>query len=206
LRYYPTFFVVRRKLGGEPRRICPMNHERERPDRFDAFGLVARQGVIEGDVDPFDLDRLHESLGDEDCEIPPSSVHYRLEGEVDALGRSVLNVALDGQVPLHCQRCLRLFFWTVHQRTATLLARDEKELAYLDDNDEREVLLASAPVDPLEIVEEELVLCLPYVPRCDRPDCLAQAAAQIADGTLPERPSPFGALGALKRDDKTDRN
>ena len=183
-----------------------MNHERVRPDRFDAFGLVARQGVIEGDIDPFDLDRVQESLGDEEGEIPPSNVHYRLAGEVDALARSVLNVSLDGQVPLQCQRCMRLFFWTVHQRTATLLAHDEKELAYLDDNDEREVMLAAAPLDPLDIVEDELVLCLPYVPRCDRPDCLADTAAQLADASVPERATPFAGLDALKRGDKIDPN
>lgn len=179
-----------------------MDQQPARPERFDAFGLVARHGSVEGDVDPFDLDRVHDTLGDEEGEIPAASVHYRLGGEVDTLGRSVLNIALDGEVPLQCQRCMRLFFWAVHQRTAALLARDEKELAYLDDNDEREVLLAAAPLDPLDIVEDELVLCLPYVPRCDRPDCLAQAAVQLTDGSVPERASPFGALGALKGDDK----
>lgn len=155
-------------------------------------------------MDPFDLDRVHDSLGDEEGEIPPSNVHYRLQGEVDTLGRSVLNIALEGEVPLQCQRCMRLFFWAVHQRTAALLAHDDKELAYLDDNDEREVLLAAVPLDPLEIIEDELVLCLPYVPRCERPDCVAQGPVRLADGSLPERASPFGALGALKRDDNSD--
>jgi uncharacterized protein len=179
-----------------------MNDARQHPDRFDAFGLVARRGRIEGNVDPFDLDRVQDSLGDENGEIPPSNIAYGLEGDVNAQGRSVLNVALNGEVPLQCQRCLRLFSWPVHQRTTLLLAHDEQELAYLDENDEREVLLAASPLDPLEIVEEELVLSLPYVARCDRPDCIADAAAQMTDVT--ERDSPFGALGALKRSGKPE--
>jgi uncharacterized protein len=100
---------------------------------------------------------------------------------------------------LQCQRCLRLFWWPVHQRTAVLLAHDERELAYLDDNDEREVVLAAGPLATLAIVEDELVLSLPYVPRCDRPDCLAaDAAARAGDDAVPA-PSAFEALARLKR-------
>ncbi|HZQ61309.1 MAG TPA: YceD family protein [Casimicrobiaceae bacterium] len=171
-----------------------MDEPRQQSDRFDAFALVARQGHLEGAVDPFDLDRVQDSLGDEDGEIPPARVAYRLEGETDALGRAVLNLTLDGEVPLQCQRCMRLFSWPVHQRTQLLLAHDEQELSYLDDNDEREVLLAAGPLDPVQVVEDELVLTLPYVPRCDRPDCVADAAGEIVE----ERPKPFDALGALK--------
>ena len=87
-------------------------------------------------------------------------------------------------------------------QTTLLLAHDEQELAHLDESDEREVLLAAGPLDPLDIVEEELVLSLPYVPRCDRPDCMADAAAQMDDGA--EQPSAFGALGALKRGGKPE--
>jgi uncharacterized protein len=167
----------------------------ERPGRFDAFKLVARRGHVDGAVDPFDLDRVHDVLGDEDGEIPPSEVRFRLEGDVDPQGRTVLHVALEGEVPLQCQRCLRLFYWPVDQHTTVLLAHDEQELAYLDDNDEREVVLAAAPLDPLDIVEEELVLSLPYVPRCERADCVAGAAARDAvEAVPPSSPSPFEAL------------
>jgi len=166
------------------------------PDRFDAFALVASRGRIEGTVDPFDLERVQDALVDENGEIPPAQVKYVLEGDVDGMGRSMLNVSLDGEVPLQCQRCLRLFTFPVHQRTSVLLAHDEQELAYLDENDEREVLLADAPLDPQEVVEDELVLSLPYVPRCDRPDCVTEVEVQ----DQPEAASPFAALGALKRE------
>jgi uncharacterized protein len=179
-----------------------MNDAREHSERFDAFGLVARHGHVAGSVDPFDLDRIHDSLGDEEGEIPPCKIAYRLEGAVEAIGRPVLNVALDGDLPLECQRCLRLFTWPVHQRTTLLLAHDEQELGYLDENDEREVLLAAGPLDVLDVVEEELLLALPYVPKCDRPDCMADAAAQLGDIAHP--PSPFGVLGALKAGEKPD--
>ncbi|MEP7208327.1 MAG: YceD family protein [Casimicrobiaceae bacterium] len=166
------------------------------PRRFDAFGLVARQGHLEGRVDPLDLDRLQDVLGDDGGTVPDAEIGWRIEGETDPMGRHVLHVALDGEVPLECQRCMRPFFLPVHQRSTVLLARDEKELAYLDENDEREVMLAAAPLDPLEVVEEELVLAMPYVPRCERPDC-ATGEEPAADAPAA---SPFDALARLRKD------
>ncbi|MDQ6619381.1 MAG: YceD family protein [Pseudomonadota bacterium] len=168
--------------------------------KFDALKLAATRGHIEGSVDPFDLDRVQDSLGDEEGEIPPSQVSYRIDGEVDAAGRPVLDVSLAGEVPMQCQRCLRLFTLPVQQRTTLLLARDEQELAFLDDSDEREVLLADAPLDALEVVSDELLLSLPYVPRCDRQDCVAATPEQPQEGV--ESQSAFAALAALKRPGK----
>lgn len=167
--------------------------------RFDAFSLVASRGEIAGRIDVYDLDRVHDVLGDVDGEIPPADIVYRVRGEHDPLGRPVLDIELEGKVPLECQRCMRLFEWPVQQRTTVLLARNEQELEQLDEIDEREVLLASTQLDAIEIVEEELVLSLPYVPRCDRPDCLALDAAARADEEAGAAPSAFGALAALKR-------
>ena len=96
---------------------------------------------------------------------------------------------------------MRPFFWPVHQSTTVLLAHDETQLAFLDDSDEREVVLAAGRLDPLEIVEDELVLTLPYVPRCDRPDCLA-VDASVRAGDEPAARSAFDALAALKQGGK----
>lgn len=175
-----------------------------RPHRFDAFRLADARGGIEGHVDPIELDRVEDRLGDEEGEIPSADVAYAITGDVDASGRPVLIVALEGEVPLQCQRCLRLFAWPVRQRTTVLLARDEAELAYLDDNDEREVVLADGPLDPLGVVEDELLLTMPYVPRCDRPDCSDVAAALGRGDEAGEPSSAFGALAALKRGDKQE--
>lgn len=176
-----------------------------RPRRFDAFGLVARRGEIAGKVDAYDLERVEDWLGDDEGVIPPGEIGYRIIGDTDARARAVLNVALAGTVQLQCQRCLRLFEWPIAQQTTLLLARDEQDLAFLDEHDEREVLLAGAPLDPLEIVEEELVLSLPYVPRCDRPDCLPTDAAVRSDDAPEAATSAFHGLAALKRGVKPPR-
>jgi uncharacterized protein len=52
-----------------------------------------------------------------------------------------------------------------------LLARDERELAALDAGSESEVVLAEGSLDPLTLVEDELVLALPFAPRHAEGDC-----------------------------------
>jgi uncharacterized protein len=92
-------------------------------------------------------------------------VSWRIEGTTDAAGRPALSIELGGNVPLTCQRCLDDFQWPIEQRTELLLAHDERELAALDADSGAEVVLAAPPVEPLTLVEDELVLALPFAPR-----------------------------------------
>ncbi len=165
--------------------------------RFDGYGVAARQAVIAGRVDAAALPRVSDLLAEEGG---TAQVDYRITGSADAGGRPALEVALSGVVPLTCQRCLQPFAWPVEQSTLLLLARDEGELARLDEEDhEHEVLLADAPLDALALVEDELLLTLPFAPRCPEAQCPAAgtglaAAAGEATGSA----SPFGALAGLK--------
>ena len=134
--------------------------KRATPGRFDAFRLSRERGALSGTVDAADFGRLSDRLVDS-----PAPFNWRIEGDVDAMGRPALVVAIDGTVTLECQRCLGPLEWPVSQRTQLLLARDDAETATLDEESDAEVLLASAPIDPLTLIEDELVLTLPYVAR-----------------------------------------
>jgi uncharacterized protein len=134
--------------------------------RFDAYRLARERGVVEGSVDPHRLPRVADLLAD-----GPASVAWRIEGTKDALGRPAVAVALRGSVSLTCQRCLGDFDWPIEQRSEVLLARDELELAALDAGSESEVVLAEGSLDPLTLVEDELVLALPFAPRHPEGDC-----------------------------------
>ena len=70
----------------------------------------------------------------------------------------------------------------------------------LDDDDEHEVVLAEAPLEALTLVEDELLLTLPFVPRCERADC-ASTPMSIAEPAVDAAPtSAFAALAGLQRD------
>jgi uncharacterized protein len=122
------------------------------------------------------------------------AVDWCIAGVVDAVGRPALDVQLDGRLPLVCQRCLQPYEQGVSQRTLLLLARNEGELASLDEQDEHEVVLADHPLDALELVEEELLLTLPYAPRCADPAC-AMAARSLEAPVAAA--SPFAALAGF---------
>jgi len=165
---------------------------------FDGFAVAAQHAVIAGHVDAAALPRVADVLAEEGG---PADIDYRITGTTDAAGRPALEVALAGAVALTCQRCLQPFRWPVAQTTLLLLARDERELARIDEEDhEHEVVLADAPLDTMVLVEDELLLTLPFVPRCPEADCPAArkegagAAAAATAGTA----SAFGMLAELK--------
>ena len=163
---------------------------------FDAFDLVRRQAALAGTADvasmPRAADRLAEGTG-----RASTVVSWRITGTVETLGRPALEMRLDGSVPLECQRCLQAFAWPVAQVTTLLLARDERELALLDEgDDEHEVILASEPQNALTLIEDEVLLALPFAPRCERPECAGHPVRSRDPNAT--RQSAFAALAGLK--------
>ena len=137
----------------------PTRHERSGP-KLDAFRLAHERGVVEGSVDAHRLARVADALAD-----GSATLEWRLEGSADAAGRAALEIELTGAVRLTCQRCLDDFEWPIAERTEVLLAHDERELAALDAESSTEVVLAERPMEPLMLVEDELLLALPFAPR-----------------------------------------
>jgi DUF177 domain-containing protein len=162
--------------------------------RFDAFDLADRGACVEGSFDAQARPRLEDRLAP-----GPATLAYRITGIVDARGHPALTVELDGTVPLTCQRCLETFSLPVQQRTVLLLARDDAELARLDEDDEHEVVLAAAALDPLVLAEDELLLTLPYSPRHAEGRCPTGAGVGGAgsDGDSTPARTPFGSLATL---------
>jgi uncharacterized protein len=139
---------------------------RSSPGRLDAFRLARERGVVEGSVDAHGFPRVADLLAE-----GPAPVAWRIEGTTDASERPALAITLNGEVVLTCQRCLGDFRWPVDQRTEVLVAHDEREVAALDAESSAEVVLAQGPVDPLVLVEDELVLALPFAPRHSEGAC-----------------------------------
>jgi len=169
---------------------------------FDGFAVAAHRAVVAGRVDAAALPRVADLLA---ADGAPAEIGYRITGRTDAAGRPTLEIVVAGTVPLTCQRCLQPFRWPFEQTTRVLLARDERELVRLDEGDhEHEVVLADAPLAALALVEDEVLLTLPFVPRCPEAGCAAAGApregdpAALKDKAEAAGRSPFGALAGLK--------
>ena len=166
-----------------------------RDGSFDAWDLVRRRASFSGKFDVASLPRIGDQLA---AEGGAAEVAWRITGIVDSSGRPALEVRVEGNVPLVCQRCLEPFAWHVAQQTTVLLARDEREIETLDAEDEHEVILASAPIDAATLAEDELLLTLPFVARCERVECERSALAAAHDPGARAPAQAFAALAAIR--------
>ena len=156
--------------------------------------VAARGESLSGVVEARRLPRLADrAVGDPSA--GEASIRWNITGGKDGKGHPRLELELDGDVTMTCQRCLRPLVVPVDQHTVLLLARDESELMRLD-AEEPEVMLATAPLDALTLVEDELLLSLPFSPRHADGACAAAIAPAGSDS--PEPKSAFAQLAAMK--------
>ncbi len=140
--------------------------------------------------------------------VADGNAHWALQGSTRAVagGEAELWVRVQAHalVPLQCQRCLGPMAERLDVDRAIRFVRGEDLAARLDEETDDDVLSLPAALDLHALVEDELILALPLVPRhagpCPQP-LLPETAA--ADETPPqpanEEPHPFAALAALKR-------
>ena len=163
--------------------------------RFDALKLAAENEALSGVLDARSLDRVVDRLATNGA----ARIAWRIEGSHDALRRPELVVAIEGTLPLVCQRCLQSFEALIAQTTHLLLARNDDELKALD-AEESEVVLATALVDARTLVEDEVLLSLPFAPHHAEGGCPPGTGwtAESQDQTGRKR-SPFAPLAELKK-------
>jgi len=127
-------------------------------------------------------------------------VRFRREG-----GLAVAAVEVSGAVPLVCQRCLALMSWPIEGSALVALIAAESQADEVPEHLEL-VWAPGGRVSLRDLLEEELLLCLPIVP------LHADASACAPDAGVTEEPSerssgvqrPFEQLGELlKRDSKS---
>jgi uncharacterized metal-binding protein YceD (DUF177 family) len=90
--------------------------------------------------------------------------------------RSGFTVGVTGRLGLTCQSCSVLFELPVDSQTTIYVARDAAELSDWED-ESFECVEANEKTSALELVEDELLLAIPYVARCDKCEAL------LDDGT-----------------------
>lgn len=127
-----------------------------------------------------------------------------------------LRLAIHGSAWLECQRCLAPYEQAFDVDTTYRIAASEEEADEFPlDDDELDVIVGSRHFDLVELIEEELLLSLPLVPKHDVCPEIHESLASGADGAegvdsvddVPEqeveqeRPNPFAALGSLKKED-----
>lgn len=131
-------------------------------------------GELRADEFPDMLPRLADILS---RESPP--VQYRLSGGMKAR-RPVLRLEVRATVSLTCQRCLEVYAEELRLDREYPLARDEAELSRWErDEPLMEALVANPKMPVMALIEDEILLSLPFVPRHPEGVCGLDARAAV---------------------------
>jgi len=169
------------------------------PKQLDLRGLAARGVQISGTVSPEDLPRLAES-GISIVDLGSAVFDFRRDEEA----RYVVAVSVEAKVVMQCQRCLSNM--EVPITTASLMACvwTDAEAAALPAA--YEPLIVEDAADLSDIVEEEIMLVIPFSPNHEKECKSAEQRAALgtdmeesaAVDETGERLSPFAVLERLK--------
>lgn len=128
------------------------------------------------------------------------SISWSVKGSVDSAGQRFLHVSLSGFVVLVCQRCLLEFDYVIDTENTVLVVDNELELDVdADDPNALERILSSTHLNGFDLVEDELILSMPYVARHDTCPELPEALKSQDEEAEDEKPNPFAVLSQLKK-------
>lgn len=161
---------------------------------IDSLDFARNGQQLSAEVSVAELPRLLDVLDDSQ-----GVLRYTVRGGLDNQGNPVLDVSMDGQCRLRCQRCLNGLDYTV-RLDSRLLLRDQAALDALDqqpedEEEEFDSILADAHLDVLNMLEEEILLSLPIAPRHAVGACRAADSAVVKQEV---KENPFAVLTKLK--------
>lgn len=169
------------------------------PLRLDVEGFARQSGHLDGVWPLASLARLTALLAGPPA--PRHEVAWQADGESrERTGtQSELWLRLRAVVALTlaCQRCLGPAEVPLVVDRRIRFVQDEATAAALDAELEDDVLVLTRSLDLRALVEDELLLALPLVPRHER--CRAGVPMPARSGEIVPDDSPFAALAALKK-------
>jgi uncharacterized protein len=153
--------------------------------------MVAARRTFEGVLPLSSMPRLRDSLADTE-----GDVRVEFEFDQDMLRVPYIELRIEAQLPLECQRSLQRFLHPVRIVQRLGLIRDEADEAALPEGYEALLVDGDGLLRPAELVEDELILAVPVIPVAPGTETVER------DWVAPEEEtrsaSPFAALSSLK--------
>ena len=200
------------------------------PHALDVFEFARSERHAAGGLRVSQLPRLTNEVPADACDRDTSftwqaegSTQPELQDDGSEAAQPYLRLVVHGSAWLECQRCLAPYEQAFDvDATYRLVATEEEAEAYPLDDDELDVIVGSRQFDLVDLIEEELLLSLPLVPKHDVCPQVHESLSSGAGGELADdadtqssdegegdeggdggKPNPFAALEALKRDGGT---
>ncbi|MEJ1958346.1 MAG: YceD family protein [Nitrosomonadales bacterium] len=156
---------------------------------IDSLDFARNGRELRGVVPLTEMPRLQDILSD-----PEGEISYFVRGLPDKNGKPMLEVTVDGLCQLRCQRCLNGFAYPVHLISRLLLARAyELDEFSVEEDDEVDSITAEKRLDVLNMIEEEILLSLPFAPKHPLGEC----KSVVEEINKPDA-HPFAILKGLK--------
>lgn len=139
---------------------------------------------------------------------PDLRVDWEAAGEVrtamGGIGQVWLRLKVSASFPMECQRCLTPVDVPLAVDREFRFVADEATAEALDDDCEEDLLALSREFNLLELVEDELLMALPVMPKHDECPTEVRLASSDEDfeAANTEKPNPFAALAGLRKDAK----
>lgn len=157
--------------------------------------MVSARRSFEGTLPVASMSRLCGALADRE-----GLVRFELDFGRDELGISYVDVHATASLSLLCQRTLEPFELPVTVATRLGLIRQEREEAGLPPDCEPLLVAEDGRLNPMDVIEDELLLALPLIPinpDSSLPDqVISQEPENSGEG---QRENPFAVLRELKK-------
>lgn len=173
------------------------------PKRLDVAALAGAGAELDGEWPAERLARLMAATLDPPAGAARAAIAWRVRGERRALAgagvRPSIELGADTDVSLVCQRCLQPMNLPLRATRRIFFVDGEDAAVALDAETDDDVLALAPALDLTALIEDELLLALPLVPRHEVcPEPLPRAFVDD-DFAGPAGDNPFAALAVLKR-------
>ena len=181
------------------------------PRTLNVAQLCHDAGSLAGQWPLAGMKRLRDSLYEQTAgdSAVNSAIDWSASGALLAASSSEpevwLQLRANVSVSLQCQRCLNALMQPLAVDRRLRFVRSEAEAERLDEASDDDVLVLPPRLDLHELIEDELILALPLVPRHPGP-CPKPLPMPVDDlpGEEPA-PNPFAALAALRTSRRGDK-
>ena len=135
------------------------------PERVDHRKLANQAGLIEGTLPIQCFHRLGGMLV-----VREGDVYLRLEFSKGDFGSTRVDGTVSTEVCTICQNCMQQFWRKINCDVALQVVSDESKLERLAEHEDA-IVLPEKVISVAELIEDELILAMPMIPRHEEGEC-----------------------------------